>query len=105
MPAPAPPYLILNLKQVPWALIQGFTVFSFLFQLKNAMYGKDTSVDDPLLQRVWTHSSNPAKELLLSLGFDQVITEGNQKLLQLKWDSEHIYLEDVYVAVFVLCSK
>ena len=69
------------------------------------MYGKDTSVDDPLLHRVWTHSSNPAKNLLLSFGFDQVMTEGNQKLLQLKWDSEHISLEDAYVAVLVLCSK
>ena len=69
------------------------------------MYGKDTSADDPLLQRVWMHSANPAKNLLLSLGFDQVITEGNKKLLQLKWDSELISLEDVYVAVFVLCSK
>lgn len=69
------------------------------------MYGKDTSVDDPLLQRVWTHSANPAKNLLMSLGFDQVITEGNNKLLQLTWDSEHISLEDTYVAVFVLCSE
>ena len=68
------------------------------------MYGKDTSVDDPLLQRVWTHSMNPAKNLLLSLGFDQVVTEGNKKLLQLMRDSEHISLEDTYVAVFVLCS-
>ena len=69
------------------------------------MYGKDTSADDPLLQRVWTHAANPAKNLLLSLGFEQVTTEGNKKLLQLKWDSEHISLVDVYVAVFVLCSK
>lgn len=76
-----------------------------LYLLKNTMFGKDTSADDPLLQRVWTHSGNPAKNLLLSLGFDQVITEGNNKLLQLKWDSEHASLEDVYVAVFVLCSK
>jgi len=68
------------------------------------MYGKDTSVDDRLLQRVWTHSTNPAKNLLLSLGFDQVVTEGNKKLLQLMRDSEHISLEDTYVAVFVLCS-
>ncbi|KAL9958297.1 hypothetical protein ACROYT_G035297 [Oculina patagonica] len=76
-----------------------------LYLLKNAMYGKTTSVDDPLLQRVWTHSSNPAKELLQSLGFDQLTTDGNQKVLSIKWDFEHISLEDVYVAVFVLCAK
>lgn len=69
------------------------------------MYGKNTSVDDPLLQRLWTHSLNPAKELLQSLGFDQVTTEGNQKVLCIKWDFEHISLEDVYVAVFALCAK
>ena len=74
-------------------------------QLKNTMYGKITSADDPQFQRVWTHSSNPAKEFLLSLGFDQV-TEGTQKELRLKWDLEDVTsLEDVYVAVFVLCTK
>lgn len=76
-----------------------------LYLLKNTMYGKITSADDPLFQRVWTHSSNPAKEFLLSLGFDQV-TEGTQKELRLKWDLEDVTsLEDVYVAVFVLCTK
>ena len=69
------------------------------------MYGKTTSADDPLFQRTSTHSSNPAKEFLLTLGFDQV-TEGSRKELRLKWDFEHITsLEDVYVAVFVLCTK
>ena len=69
------------------------------------MYGKNTSADDPLFQRTWTNSSNPAKEFLLTLGFDQVM-EGSRKELRLKWDFEHITsLEDVYVAVFVLCTK
>lgn len=69
------------------------------------MYGSTVSADDPLFQRVWTHSSNPAKEFLLTLGFDQV-TDGGQKVLHLKWDFEHVIsLEDVYIAVFVLCSK
>lgn len=69
------------------------------------MYGKTTSPDDPLFQRTWTHSSNPAKEFLLTLGFDQV-TEGSRKELHLKWDFQHITsLEDVYVAVFVLCKS
>lgn len=75
-----------------------------LYLLKNTMFGKMTSIDDPLLQRLWTHSSNPAKKFLLSVGFDQVM-EGNQKVLRLKWDFEHISLEDVYVAVFVMCTK
>lgn len=78
--------------------------FSIIFQLKNTMVGKTTSIDDPLLQRLWTHSSNPAKAFLLSVGFDQVM-EGNQKVLCLKWDFEQISLEDVYVAVFVMCTK
>lgn len=77
---------------------------SIIFQLKNTMVGKTTSIDDPLLQRLWTHSSNPAKAFLLSVGFDQVM-EGNQKVLCLKWDFEQISLEDVYVAVFVMCTK
>ena len=68
------------------------------------MVGKTTSIDDPLLQRLWTHSSNPVKAFLLSVGFDQVM-EGNQKVLCLKWDFEQISLEDVYVAVFVMCTK
>ncbi|CAH3131846.1 unnamed protein product [Pocillopora meandrina] len=75
-----------------------------LYLLKNTMVGKTTSIDDPLLQRLWTHSSNPAKAFLLSVGFDQVM-EGNQKVLCLKWDFEQISLEDVYVAVFVMCTK
>lgn len=75
-----------------------------LYLLKNTMFGKMTSIDDPLLQRLWTHSSNPAKKFLLSVGFDQVM-EQNQKVLHLKWDFEHISLEDVYVAVFVMCTK
>ena len=78
---------------------------NFFLQLKKTMYGSSVSADDPLFQRVWTHSSNPAKEFLLTLGFDQV-TAGDQKVLRLKWDFEHVIsLEDVYVAVFVLCSK
>ena len=69
------------------------------------MYGRTTSADDPLFQRVWTHSSNPAKEFLQTLGFDQV-TEGSQKVLRSKSDFEHdVSREDVYVAVFALCSK
>ena len=68
------------------------------------MVGKTTLIDDPLLQRLLTHSSNPAKAFLLSVGFDQVM-EGNQKVLCLKWDFEQISLEDVYVAVFVMCTK
>ena len=68
------------------------------------MYKRVTSADDKLFERVWTHSSNPAKEFLLTLGFEQV-TKGNDKLLVLQYEFEHIPLEDVYVAVFVLCSK
>ncbi|XP_074627736.1 uncharacterized protein LOC141885759 [Acropora palmata] len=75
-----------------------------LYLLKNTMYERVTSADDKLFERVWTHSSNPAKELLLTLGFEQV-TKGNDKLLVLQYEFEHIPLEDVYVAVFVLCSK
>ena len=113
MPSTPPiPPPILNFDKDPrhkfndLQLLYVYLIVYLLFsQLKNAMYGKHTSVDDPLLQRVWTHSSNPAKNLLLSLGFNQVTTEGNQKLLQLKWDSEHVSIEDAYVAVFVLCTK
>ena len=97
-------YVIYSLPSISFLTQQISAMFSVILQLKNAMYGKVTSVDDPLLQRVWTHSSNPAKTFLLSLGFDQV-TEGNQKVLSLKWDFEHISLEDVYVAVFVLCAE
>ena len=68
------------------------------------MYKRVTSADDKLFERVWTHSSNPAKEFLLTLGFEQV-TKGNDKLLLLQDEFERIPLEDVYVAVFVLCSK
>ena len=68
------------------------------------MYERVTSADDKLFERVWTHSSNPAKEFLLTLGFEQV-TKGNDKMVVLQDEFEHIPLEDVYVAVFVLCSK
>ncbi|XP_068688511.1 uncharacterized protein [Montipora foliosa] len=70
-----------------------------LYLLKNTMYGKATSSEDKLFERLWTHSSNPAKDFLLTLGF-----ECSEKVVRSKWDFEHSSIEDVYVSVFVLCS-
>ena len=75
------------------------TTFS---QVKNALYGKDTSEDDPQLKRIYTHSSNPGKTFLISLGFEQV-KENKKNVLRLKKDFQHIELEDTYVAVYALC--
>ena len=63
------------------------------------MYGKATSSEDKLFERLWTHSSNPVKDFLLTLGF-----ECSEKVVRSKWDFEHSLIEDVYVAVFVLCA-
>ena len=74
-----------------------------MFQLKNTLYER-TSVpcDEPLIRGVWTHSSNPAKTLLLSLGFN-VATQENKKVIKFQGDPS-LSLEDVYVSVFGLCA-
>ena len=59
--------------------------------------------DDLQIKGLWTHTANPAKMLLLSLGFDMV-TLGNKKVLKFQGDST-LSLEDVYVGVFGLCAK
>ena len=54
------------------------------------------------MKRIYTHSSNPGKTFLISLGFEQV-KENKKNVLRLKKDFQHIELEDTYVAVYALC--
>lgn len=77
-------------------------VLKFTLQIRSAMYGKNTSADDPKVKRIYTHSSNPGKNLLLALGF-KLEKEKGKDMLVLPADV-YCPLEEAYIAVFVMAS-